>query len=82
MIGWRGRRCSRQWQVSYCESLDQAAAIARAHTRFDGGGCCWVYKMRLVVLPDGSACGIASGAGAAPCMTQVVDVGSTQRRSS
>ena len=38
MIGWRGRQRSRRWQVSYCDSLDQATEIARAHTRFDGGG--------------------------------------------
>ena len=58
MIGWRPRRRSRQWQVSYCESLDQATKIARAHTKSDGGGWWWVYKMRLVVLPDGSACSV------------------------
>lgn len=58
MIGRRGRQRSRRWQVSYCESLDQATAIARAHTRFDGGGWWRIYKMRQVVLPDGSACNV------------------------
>ena len=45
-----------KWQVSYRASLDQAAEIARARTRFDGGGWWRDYEMRLVVLPDGSAC--------------------------
>ena len=58
MIGWCGHQRSRQWQVSYCDSLAQAAEIARAHTRFDGGGWWRIYKMRLVVLPDGSACSV------------------------
>ena len=52
-IGWRARGCPRRWQVSYCESLDQAVQTARSSAQFAGGGRWRVYEMRSQVAPNG-----------------------------
>ena len=54
-IGWRTRGGPRRWQLSYCDSLDQAAAVARGLVLSDGGGRWRVYAMRLDIADNGVA---------------------------
>ena len=54
-LGWRpiGSR-KRRWQLQDCVDVSEAARLARALARFDGGGRWRVYDMATVPAEGGS----------------------------
>ena len=46
-IGWQAHGAPRRWQWTELETARQAAEIARANVRFDGGGRWRVYETPL-----------------------------------